>query len=209
MTDTRNLNTDYPMDKIIYMTSGSYTQAGGGSTISTIAHNLPFRPLLVGNWSTSADFSTTNEMFSPVYADIDGTYLLVFSNDTNAVISGFKATAGNQTIYYRIYGLMPSDVDEDAPATASVADNVVLNTDYNYTKLYYDELVPAAATTTITHNFGYRPQVMAWGVNLSVAHGTGVINQDYDCYITVTDTTVVVHSAAKDVHLKIYADAQL
>ena len=104
---------------------------------------------------------------------------------------------------------MPSNADADAPYTASIADTFVLNTDYNYTKLYYDSLVPAAATTTITHNFGYRPQVMAWGVDISAAYGTGVINQDHTCYITVTDTTVVVHSATKDVHLKIYADAQL
>lgn len=210
--DPRNflLNTDYPLDKVVYLLSGSYTQAGGGGTGTQvqIAHNLPFRPLVTGSWSTSSDFSVTHEMFMPIYNDIGNTYVQVYSNDTNITISGFKNSSGNQTIYYRIYGLAPNDSTGDAPSTASNADNFVLNTDYNYCKLYYNDTIPASAATTITHNFGYRPQIMAWAKDMT-AYGTGVINtDDPTTYITVTTSTVVTHAAAKDIHLRIYADSQ-
>ncbi len=205
------LNTDYPMDQIIYMTSGSYTQVGSGDVGTTISipHGLSFRPLLIGSWSTLSDFSITKEMFMPIYSDVDGTYVSIYSNDTNLLIHGFKNTTGNQTIYYRVFGFMPSNVNVDVNTTASNSDIFVFSTDYNYTKLLYSGIATAAATTTITHNLGYNPQVIAWAKDISITYGTGVINQDYDSYITVTTTTVVIHSTAKDVHYRIYADGQL
>lgn len=212
MADPKNflVDSDYPLDKIIYIVSGSYSQAGSGGTGTqvTVAHGLSFRPLVTGNWSTTSDFSVSSELFFPVYTDNFSTYVQVFSNDTDITISGFKQTAGYQTIYYRIYGFMPSDVNLDVSYTASLADKFQLNTDYNYTKLYLSNIATASATTTITHNFGYRPQVIAWSKNIS-AYGTGIVNIDISSYVLVTNTTVVIKSATKDVHYRIYADGQL
>lgn len=207
---TLRVNSKYPTDKVIYMLEGSYTQVGGdglGTTAQT-AHGLTFRPLMSGSWSTSPTFTDTHEMFTPIYNDLGNTYVEVYSNDTNITISGFKASAGNQTIYYRVYGLMPSDISNYAGYTSSVADAFVYNSKYNYSKLYYNELLPAAASTTITHNFGYRPQVMAW-VNGGTIYGTGLINSDDTNYVRVSNTNVVVYHPAVDVHLRIYKDSQV
>ena len=203
-------NTDYPLDKVIYLFSGSYTQIGETSTTVVVAHGLTFRPLVTGNWSKTVDFTSTKEMFLPEFSDITSTYVQVFSNDTNITIRGIKPTAGNETIYYRIYGFMPSNVNTDVAFTASLADSFQLSTDYNYTKLNetFSGFYPAAATTTITHNLGYRPQVMAWTKDINI-YGTGIINQDHTSYILPTTTTIVIKSATKDVHLRVYMDSQL
>lgn len=209
MADPRNflLDSDYPLDQVVYMASGSYTSTtSGAGDISQIAHGLPFRPLLVGKWSLKSDFSTSRECYLPIYTDINGIYVQAFSNDTTITISSINFTGASKTVYWQVYGFMPSNVNVDASFTSANADIFAFNSDYNYTKLYYNDIVTASASTTITHNFGYRPQTMAWLKDISI-YGTGMVN--VDTYVKVTTSDVIVTSASKDVHLRIYADSQL
>ena len=58
---------------------------------------------------------------------------------------------------------MPSDIDAEALFTASTADNFVINTDYNYSKLWSAGVLTwSNSNQVINHNFGYRPQVEIW-----------------------------------------------
>jgi hypothetical protein len=213
MTDSRNflLDTDYPMDKVIYMVSGSFAAAGGGGLGTTIDfnHNLGYTPLIVGTWSTDSGFSTSREggFFAFEGTDPNTIYTTFYANSTKITVSTFNPTASGVTVYYRIYGLMPSDVNIDNASTVALADTFQLNTDYNYTKLLLSGIATAAATTTITHSLGYRPQVMAWIKDGSVVYGTDMI-VDMG-YIKVTTTTIVITSPSKDIHYRIYADGQL
>ena len=204
------VSTDYPLDKIVYMTSGSFVLPGysGLGTITQVPHFLPFRPLVIGTWSTDANFTTSKECFAPIYTDIDGTYVEASADNTYVYLNGINYIVGaaNKTIYFRVYGFMPSDVNLDAPYTSATADSFELSTDFNYTKLYYNDIIPATATATITHNFGYRPQVIAWLKNYNI-YGTAMVNKSG--IVSVDNTSVIVTSASKDVHLRIYADKQL
>ena len=204
------IDSDYPLDKIIYMTSGSFVLPGysGLGTITQVPHFLPFRPLVIGTWSTDANFTTSKECFAPIFTDVDGTYVEASADDTYVTLNGINYVVGaaDKTIYFRVYGFMPSDVNLNAPFTASAADKFALSTDYNYTKLYYNDIIPATASTAITHNFGYRPQVIAWVKNYNI-YGTQMVNRSG--VVKVDTTSVVVTSATKDVHLRIYLDKQL
>lgn len=209
--DARNflLNTDYPLDKIVYIHSGSFSATGGGGvgTYHSVVHDLPFTPLMVGNWSTSSDFSITKEMFIPSYTELTGAYCEVASDSSDFTIQAINYDSSPITVYYRVYGFMPSTSDETAAPTSSIADNFMLNTDYNYTKLYYNDCITAETSTTITHNLGYRPQVMAWYQSGSQAK---YLSSDFTHWVTTTDTTVVVHnsSTGASIHLRIYLDSQ-
>jgi hypothetical protein len=208
MTDVRKftLNTDFPLDQIIYLDSGSFVIPSGGGlgSTSTVAHGLTFKPLMVVNWSLNSDFSTTKECNLPNFEGTDPYAIRVdnVSNATNLVISGFNPTASNVTAHWRAYGFMPSNVNVDATYTASLADTFGFNTDYNYAKLWYNDII-TTNPTTITHDFGYRSQVMAWSDN-----GTSTAQLNTFGSVEVTTTSVIVTSAS-NVHLRIYGDSQL
>jgi len=206
MVDLRNflVNTDSPLDQIVYLDSGSFIVPSGGGVgaTDTAPHGLSFRPLAVVNWSLNSDFLTTKECNLPVFEGTDPYAIRVdnVSNSTNLVVSGFNPTASNVTVYWRAYGFMPSNVNLDASYTAILADNFVLNTDYNYPKLWYNDVT---GSTTINHTFGYRPQVMAWSDN-----GTSIAQLNTFGSVEVTTNSVIVTSAS-NVHLRIYGDSQL
>ena len=51
------INTDYPLDMIIYYKFYELTTNGSSSQTVTIPHGLGFTPLLFGVWSTTPDFA--------------------------------------------------------------------------------------------------------------------------------------------------------
>lgn len=208
--DPRNflVNTDYPMDKIIYMNSGSFTATTSGlGDIDAIEHGLPYRPHIAGSWSLNSDFSTSKEFYIPTYADLDGVYVECYTDDTYVRIYSQNYSGSNKTIYWRIYGFMPSGITETASSTSSLSSDFVFNTDYNYSKLWYSDLIPySASPTVVTHNFGYRPQIMAWWKDASTSYGDLRVNNNG--FLQVTDTTVSITSPLWDTYLMIYADSQ-
>lgn len=157
------LSTDYPLDKIVYLKSGSTVAATGVNTDIYFAHNLPFTPLVVGSWSYDPNFTTSYMAGLQPFAPAVSTSVTIQSNAVNTRVLIGNNTGVTQTIYWRIYGYMPPDADADVLATASLADRFAFNTDYNYTKLYASGLADiTTATVVVPHNLGYRPQVEIW-----------------------------------------------
>lgn len=165
------LTTDFPLDKVIYLNSGSVTinfPTAGQQIV--IPHNLPFTPLVSGSWALNPTFSTLYEYGSGTFPSNDiGSSVFNISMDikadtTNITILPTNVSGSSFILYYRVFGLQPSDNNSDLLPTASSGDNFVLNTDYNYTKLYLNDVILNATTGTYTvlHNLGYLPQVMAW-----------------------------------------------
>lgn len=159
------LNSDYPLDKVIYLKSGSAPM--DGSSFFQFAHGLPFKPLLDMTWSYTADFSTTYfNGTGPV--GVSGLYdlqLYVASDNTNVYISAAGGVAPLTTVYYRIFGLQPDDAPNAMIApTISSTDDFNLNSSYNYTKLLSTGSVAISGSVNIVvpHNLGYIPQVQVW-----------------------------------------------
>lgn len=210
MADPRDflLNTDYEMDKIVYFVSGEVMPTGN-TMIYIEDYDLGFIPLIFATFSFSEDFSDTrmdhmlnydnNSPTITIEALIDG-IMLQYTNDSSP----------NQKLYYRIYGFEPSDSTANVPSTQDKAKEFILNTDYNYCKLYKKGVT--SSNKTIDHNLGYTPFVLAWEEgklgNDSIILPCWSSNSGTNPTIRTTTTSVIISDipAGEKVHYRIYYD---
>lgn len=225
MTDPRNflLNTDHPLDKIVYMTSGSFTVSSSTSKEVTITHSLGFIPLVFGVWSLDSSFSNPQEfdmLSSDLYA-ADFPYVTWLESDVNSVYITFQNNSGaNKTMYYRIYAFEPSNSQSIINHTSNIVDfsSYIINTDLKYLKLYMSGIkIVTSPTEYVYHNLGYRPAVMLWEYN-NFTHSNSItpINQPVlyvdSAYSTgfpftpYVDTEKINFPTAGTFHYRIYLD---
>lgn len=192
------LNSDYPQDKVVLLLSGSIPI---DSATHTIPHNLPFTPLVDGCWSMTSDFSTSYEFYSGDFPSGNPGYFFAHevqlqANSTNVILPTLDIAGGSKTAYYRIFGFEPSDSTADIASPITSSDNFVLNTDYNYMKLYTSGVANpgTAATYTIVHGLGYKPQVRAWYTVAGISKPTTQAGDAFAGRICVvpTDTSIIV-----------------
>ena len=151
------LNTDYEMDKVIYFTEGKVNTADEYQ--KKISHNLGFAPLVFGVCSFNANYSDPRTIPYDYQTQSTTVYFYARATDKDIRLE-FGDFSGGRTIYYRIYGFEPSDSRAKIGATSKYAKRFILNTDYNYCKLYKKGILNGDGT--ISHNLGYVPQVLAW-----------------------------------------------
>lgn len=216
------ISSDYPTDKIILTATGTTTVPPYANIPVNIAHNLPFIPLVMGNWTTSPTWDTTYEQGTGPIAPPNtySPFLYNFTAESN--ITNVRAVLINNisgstvTAYFRVYAFMPSDVNVAVNRTSISGDDLVFNTDYNYTKLWradvasFPDTFSGEVTSTITHNFGYRPQVDFWverdGVIQNIVQSTPNL-YGIDIRIGVNSVGIVSkNSLACRVHWRIYID---
>lgn len=153
------LNTDYELDKIILVKTGSFTNE------IELNNDLNFTPLVFGVWSTDSDFTSATPLGN---LDSSGEYgytpplsVQVIALSDNIRLTAVGENHESTTIYYRVYAMAPPEANSNTPTTSKLANSFMINSDYNYRKL------KAAGTFTqqgqsYNHNLGYLPQVMAW-----------------------------------------------
>lgn len=216
MVDPRNffLNTDNPLDKVVYLNQGSMIMGSGMSV--DIPHGLPYTPLISFIWSFTADFAITYQENNGPFPSGNPGYFFSLqvssqSNPTNVRLSG-NGTITSTTIYYRILAFVPDDYVGNLPSTTTQADKFVLLTDLNYAKLVKVGTISVAAsgTATIPHNLGYLPQVMVWS---RPSTGVGVYplqyESPYNCNADITTSALVLTNLdfnATTVFYRVYAD---
>lgn len=180
LSNARNFlqNSDYPLDKIVYINSGSIVYPDGGISTPAVPHGLLFTPLCILKWSLTPDFSISYNAQSNLGGDTLICDLSVQTNGTNLVFFPYNNTGSTQTIYWQVYGYMPSNVNVDAPFTAAISGGFVYNSDYNYTKLLTKGIADVSAISqSYLHSLGYRPQIETW---LERTDGTIVyVNTNY------------------------------
>lgn len=215
------MSTDYPLDKVVYQRKYIAPIAAFSPGNFQFAHGLGFAPLLDGRWSTDPTMATTYNLNSgPRHADNSVLYQTsIEADDTYVYINTINQTGSSVTLYFTIYGLMPSNVDMEAPSTAFTGDAFTLNTDYNYTKLYTSGAQAISAgtnTVNIAHNLGYYPQVSIWKEQSGLVEpwwGSGVfVAAPSDMVIKITTTNLVIESNGtffdSVIHYRIYVDEQ-
>lgn len=213
------LNTDFQMDQVILTWTG-YHEFG---TDTIFAHGLSFTPLIKVVWSLTEDFATTygvgdgpvstspSAPFSPMLS-------LAYADATN-VYCAFGMPGAVAGAYIRVYGFAPADVSADSLPTANAADNFILNTDYNYSKLFLSGKTAASSTPgsgeTITHNLGYIPQVEVWYVKGSNIYAPSYVasldgSPLYESYEATTASLIVRRdpylSGSEYFYYRIYMD---
>jgi hypothetical protein len=189
-----------------------------------IPHGLPFMPLPRGLWTTDSTWQTAYEMNSgPITTSPTAPSPFTFdtgieANSTEVIFRNQNWTGSTATLYYRIYAFMPSTVNLDAPFTNVGVDNFMINSDYNYTKLYLAGVTAASgvasSTAVVPHNLGYRPQVMAWAERDGTVYdetytyvNSGV--PDSGCDVNINDLTFTRASfipTTERFHYRIYLD---
>ena len=155
------LNTDYEIDKIIMVKTGSFVHT------TEFPHGLSFTPLIFGVWSLDPNFTSGNTIgYLPSEGVIPGLYTPPIGVTARAFSDKvlLETNKGENytttTVYYRIYAFPPNDAI-NAPTTSKLAKEFMLNTDYNYRKLKATGEF-TQENESFTHGLGYIPQVMAW-----------------------------------------------
>ena len=219
------LNTDYEMDKIVYVQEGLAmpgTSLVDGYYVNRVSktHGLPFYPLVFGFCSYDKDFSKT--MALPFYdtprmerngsttTQVYNARALVYTDGgLVTVYYAIKQGAESKPLYYRLYGFEPTTSNAKVSPTKKYAKIFTLNTDDNYRKLYKKGSARATETVTIRHNFGYVPQIQLW---LDTGDGY-IIGDAYGWLSNITITknsfsfTVPTSNGGKYVaHYRIYYD---
>ena len=198
------LNTDYEMDKIVYFEQGEISE---GQTI-TLPHKLGFAPLVFGICSFNSDYSDARSIPYQKQTQDELIDFQIFATTSDVQITYVNYADNPPKMYYRIYAFEPADSHAKIGATSKYAKQFILNTDYNYCKLWKKGI--SVGNETITHNFGYLPQVMAW----QEANG-GITPLEYSLlndpwgntptYAKITTTTVEFTNLGR-LHYRIYYD---
>lgn len=117
-------SSDYPQDKIVYLKKLSVTVTANNYKDITIAHGLPFTPLIRARWSTNASYVPTYEEST---GPRNGAGILyqtaVYSDETNIKLQTSNNTGSQVTIYYYLYGFAPAGVTSEVPYTSSMVIN--------------------------------------------------------------------------------------
>lgn len=191
------LNTDYEMDKIILFNQGEFT-----NTIQ-FSHKLGFTPLIFGVWSTDADFYSVN----PINGEIDNSVLSVrgIANASNVTLTA-GGNSNNRLLRYRVYGLMPSNINKAVQPTARFARKFAFNTDYNYCKLMRAGIFTHSGEE-FHHNLSYIPQVIAWSETNNGIRPLTQANEQTGTGLRVTGNRLICGSGVtNNIHWRIYYD---
>lgn len=213
-------NSDYPTDKVVYQQT--YTVAVSAFNFNDVSfpHSLGFTPLVSAQWSMSSSMVPTYGISSGPRTGTNLTYQTgIDADSTNIYLATTNNTASNVTLYFAIYGFMPSGVNVDAPFTRFTEDNFTYSSDYNYSKLLTaDQFSVGTGTSTVNvpHNLGYEPQASVWverAGRIAPFVYTDVITSvaPFDqVNISMTTTHMVCEftdlSAARTIHYRIYLD---
>lgn len=215
-------NSDYPVDKIVWLKEGQYTSSSSDTTLQNIYismgdvfnSNLTIfvkGAVTVDNWATSimigALYSRPGESASVTMAweSTDGGRIHLTSD-----MRSYK----NKTIRYRLWGVVRDDVQQavDYPKNATVGKTkLVFNSELNYPRLYKDGV--AKSGQTVYHNLGKIPYVDYWYITQN-SSGTVTANSisrywsyrpssgfgsgDYNQGIRATDTTLTFKTQRVD-----------
>lgn len=214
------VNSDFPFDNVIYLKSDS--TAMDSSTNLSFPHNLGFAPMLDVTWSYDSDFRTTYFQNSgPVSGAYPG-YLydlqVTVESDASNVYLYASGPPPTRTGYYRIFGFQPNDSNASIVPTVSSGDNFILNSSYNYTKLFKQGSIPytaGAVSVSFAHNLGYYPQVQVWNMGTYTGARMGLIAASGDSAsdvwqinITTTSLNMAINNiyTSGTLYYRIYLD---
>jgi hypothetical protein len=209
------INSDYPMDKVIYQLSGSQSMTGGTSI--TIPHGLPFAPLVDMVWSYNSDFSVSysdnaGPAPSAVFGWVFDLQVTVQADATNIYINS-GGPASPATVYYRVFAFQPDDSNASLPATVSAGDSFVLNSGYNYAKLLnagHTAYGTGAVNLVIPHNLGYIPQLKIWLKTTRVNPLDYLADDSFSWQVDATTSSITISNSsvltAGTIYYRIYMD---
>lgn len=172
MADIRNfiMNSDYPTPFLVWKKEESLTVPVGeyfNAASKSVAHNLPFTPMLIGQWSLNSNFSPAYDLSNsmPIFTGTRPDYqIIVGADSSNIRISATHVIENSVTFYFRFFSFLPPTYDGTWTNILDDNTNFKLNSDFNYPKVVASGsvTVPDQSRVAYNHNLGYIPQVRAW-----------------------------------------------
>lgn len=173
------VDSAYPMPWIIYKKEYSLNVAQYGEVRNaTLAHNLPFTPLIFGQWSDKPNFSPSYDLAVNIPGGSSGgqpeTVVNVSANATNIVFLIINNKASSRRFYFRLMAFSPPDY-------AGEVDLVDYNSKFRFNSHYrYEQLYMAGRSNGIAvqHGLGYLPKAKVWAITTadgSVVPAHGVL----------------------------------
>lgn len=158
-------NSHYKLPWIIWSRTYQFTLAAYGyQPDATIAHGLPFIPLLLGQWSVNANFNPSYD----IHIDVPGGSIggqpekaCVISADASYVhILAVNNTSSNMTFYFRLMAFAPPNyAGEVSPVKYNSPFS--FNSHYRYQQIY----MQGQSSGIVNHNLGYLPQAKVWSLS--------------------------------------------
>lgn len=160
------VNSHYKIPWIVWKREYQFSVPYGEYRQVEFAHGLPFTPLLIGQWSTNANFNPSYDLSVEVPGGATGGQtpfsLLTSANATNIrIVADNNATQGSQTFYLRLMAFAPPDYTGDV-SPVGYSSKFRYNSHYNYQKIFRQGL--ASANQVVSHDLGYLPQARVWSV---------------------------------------------
>lgn len=220
MQDARNflVTSDYPMDFIVWSTTGTFSVGSYEQKTISIPHELPFTPLAFGMYS-----SDSGDTWQPFASEASGFFTLMESDPTNIDIS-ILTLSSSVDIEYKIWAYNPANMSTKL-VIPDVTDNFHMNTDYNYSKFVYAGVWDASIgneSIIYSHNLGYIPQSIMWFENTDgrVYEGFSSVSSDtskqYTGYVSIDESSMRArfsslnlgedYGTLSKIHYRIYAD---
>lgn len=172
MADPRKflLNSDYPTPFLVWSMTTTLTVPVGAyfnAASKSVAHGLPFTPMIIGQWSTNSNFSPAYDLSNdmPIFNGTRPEYQILIGADSSHIrISGMHIKESAQTLYFRLFAFLPPDYNGTWTNVLDDNTDFKLNTDFNFPKVVASGSVsvPDHTTRSYNHNLGYIPQVRAW-----------------------------------------------
>lgn len=197
------LNTDYPIDKVIYRSSiFSMSLAAYDYQPASFAHGNGGIFLPLAQWSFSPTFASGvyDIGTSPVSSGVT-----LYNGDVTVDATNINYAFQNNTpspvvVYFRVVGLAIPGSDRSVPGTSEYQD-LVLNTDNNYLKIVSEGQgdINNTQSLTITHGLGYLPKTLVWssfdgGTTIFRVDGMGrdFLYGDSGNLVTVSASSVII-----------------
>lgn len=213
------INSDYPLDKLVLVESGSFTIADSTfDSIVLLSHSLPFLPLPILLWSNTPDFTVTNTnmdlaMALSSFGSSVGQQYSAYPVGSSIEVNRTNTSGSSKTVYWRLFAFPPSTASEDSivPATASEGDDWILNLDFNYMKLVKSTVL-TSSSNSYDHNLGYVPVVMAWGDGDASVFAQEISpdpsSASTGVHVTANSVTWLNPSTYAAIEIRIYAETQ-
>lgn len=159
------VNTRYKIPWIVWKREYSILVASGDEFIQTYSHGLSFTPLLLGQWSTNANFSPSYDLGVLIPGGSTGgqpeTMCSVSASASYIHFDIINNAVTQRTFYLRLMGFAPPDYNgEVAPVEYNSAFR--FNSHYRYQQIY---MQGRSSGNAIAHNLGYLPQARIWAIS--------------------------------------------
>lgn len=191
MTQPRNfiMSSDYPIPILALKLSTTINVPVGqywNENKKIVPHNLPFTPLIIGQWSTNANFNPAFDLSTQIpifYGSSQPPFVVnIGADDHNIYINCSHSNSFETVFYFRLTGFVPPDYEGEVDNVDDIT-NFRLNSDFNYPKILEQRKITVEANTDsiINHNLGYIPQARLWKIgqvgNYSQGHHNCVMPQ--------------------------------